>query len=1080
MGKTAWVSFCLALLLAASGSDGATLAAPSNLRCEYRVNPLGIDSVQPRLSWNLTQEGRGLMQSAYQILAAGSEAALAGGTGDLWDSGKVASGDAIQIRYAGKPLAAHQACWWKVRIWNQDGQESPWSEPALFTVGPMAAADWADAKWIGFDGGETETAASEAFKKGQWIWYPEANPASNAAPGIRYFRKTVELPAGVVRGVGLVGVDNEMTLFVNGENAGTWGTFLSATELAFTERLKPGKNVLAISANNMGDGPNPAGVFAVFTFEMADGTSLFVPADETWRASDAEVNGWQQPGFDDSGWKAAKVLGDAKTKPWDKMERQATRVLAARMLRKEVAVEQPVKSAMAYLCGLGLSELYINGAKIGDDVLSPALTEYNKRAVYVTHDVTAALRQGANAVGVMLGNGRYYAPRTNEPTNTLTYGYPKMLFLLRVELADGSVQTLVSDASWKLTTEGPIRANNEYDGEVYDARLEMPGWAAPGFDDAKWQAAQVVDAPGAAVSAQMMEPIRIIETLHPIGMTNPKPGMYIYDMGQNMVGWCRLAVSGPKGARVRLRFAETVRDDGTLYLDNIRGAKVTDDYYLKGEGAEVYEPRFTYHGFRYVEMTGYPGQPELAAIEGCVVHDAVEPSGSFRCSNELVNKISENIRWGVRGNYRSISTDCPQRDERQGWLGDRSAECRGETYLFHIPALYAKWVCDMHDAQKDSGSVSDVCPSYWPLYNDNVTWPSSFIIIPGMLYEQYGDTRVIEARYDGMKKWIAHMSTYLKNDIMPKDNYGDWCVPPEEQHLIHSKDPARKTPGEFLGTSYFYYDCTLMARYATLLGKDADAAEFTALAERLKKAFNEKYLDEKEAKYANGAATTCVLPLAFGLAPDNVREGLFKRLADKIAIENNGHTSTGLIGGQYLMRALSDNGRADIAWTLASQSTYPSWGYMVGKGATTIWELWNGDTADPAMNSHNHVMLVGDLNIWLYEYLGGIKPAAPGFKRIALRPYLVDGLDFVEVSHKCPYGQIFSQWRKKDGKAQWRVSVPANTSAQILIPAKDAGAITESGKPAAQAEGLKAVTADGGLAGFEAAPGQYDFEWPLN
>jgi alpha-L-rhamnosidase len=433
----------------------------------------------------------------------------------------------------------------------------------------------------------------------------------------------------------------------------------------------------------------------------------------------------------------------------------------------------------------------------------------------------------------------------------------------------------------------------------------------------------------------------------------------------------------------------------------------------------------------------------------------------------------------VRGNYRSIPTDCPQRDERQGWLGDRSEESRGESFLFDIAALYAKWVGDMHDAQRDDGSVPDVCPSYWPLYNDNVTWPSSFIIIPGMLYEQYGDLRVIERNYDGMKKWIEHMSGYLVDDIMPRDNYGDWCVPPEEQHLIHSQDPARKTPGDFLGTAYFFHDLNRMASYADLLGKPQDAEQFRALAERLKTAFNNKFFNPAEAVYANGAATTCVLPLAFGLVPEDARERLFNRLVDKIMIENKGHTSTGLIGGQWLMRVLSDHGRPDIAYTIASRSDYPSWGYMVNKNATTIWELWNGDTADPAMNSHNHVMLVGDLTTWLYSYLGGIRPAEPGYEKMVLRPMPVPGLDYAKVSWRSPQGQVFSHWTRADGKFTWRVTVPVNTTATVHVPTTDPAAVLEGGQPVAHVEGITVEAPQPGAAVLTLGSGQYTFEAPL-
>lgn len=1059
----------VALIVASiAGTAGAEFAAPSNLRCEYRVNPLGIDALQPRLSWNLQSRERGQLQSAYQLLVASTPGSLAQDKGDLWDSGRVNSSDAIQIVYAGQSLSSHQICWWKVRVWDQDGKESPWSEPAMWSMGVLATEEWSGAQWIGIE-------QDSDLQKAQWIWYPEDNPP----PGQRFFRKVFELPAeGASKATCLVAADNEAEVFVNDVSCGTLNDYHTAKDIPVVAQLRPGKNVIAVSVKNVGDSPNPAGLLGLLSVDLPSGETVTFLTSGDWKAVNEEQAGWQSAEFDDNAWKEARVLGPFGMEPWKQTNSEA-RVLPARMLRKEFEVKKPVRRATAYLSGLGLSEMYVNGSRIGDAVLSPGCTQYPKRVFYVTYEVGDQVETGMNALGVWLGNGRYYAPRATEPTNTDSFGSPRMLCLLRLEYEDGSTETVVSDTSWKATDKGPIRANNEYDGETYDARMELPGWSAPGFDESKWISAESMAGPGGALSAQMAEPIRVIETLRPVGITNPQPGLYVLDMGQNMVGWCRMVVSGPKGATVWLRHAETLQDDGTLYLANIRGAKVTDEYVLKGEGVETYEPRFTYHGFRYVEITGFPGEPTLDTIEGLVVHDDVEPAGTFRCSNLLINQIARNIRWGVRGNYRSMPTDCPQRDERQGWLGDRSEECRGESYLFNISSLYAKWVGDMEDAQRDDGSVSDVCPAYWPLYNDNVTWPSTFIIAPGMLYDQYGDLRVIERHYDGMKKWIVHMQKYLENDIMPRDSYGDWCVPPEEQHLIHSKDPARKTPGDFLGTSYFYYDLRCMARYANLLNKKQDAEEFLALADRLKTAFNKKFLNEAEGMYANGAETTCVLPLAFGLAPDNFREKLFTRLTDHIMNAGKGHLATGLVGGQWLMRTLSDNGRPDIAFTLASQSTYPSWGYMIGKNATTIWELWNGDTADPAMNSHNHVMLVGDLNIWLYEYVAGIRAAAPGFKEVVLRPYIAPELEYADGSYQSAYGQIFSRWRKQNGRLYWQVTVPANVTARVHVPTADAEKATESGKPLVEAEGLKIVKVEKGAVVLDAGSGQYSFEAPI-
>jgi alpha-L-rhamnosidase len=1056
-------------------------ASVGQLRCEFLKDPLGIDTPQPRLSWILEPGKRSVRdqrQSAYQVLVASSRKKLNAGVGDLWDSERVASHQSVEVRYAGKPLRSEQECFWKVRVWDKDVKPSAWSEPALWSMGLLSPTDW-HAKWIGLDEAAGSRAAKNILGNAQWIWFPEGEPAKAAPAGTRFFRHGVVLPAGqkVKRATLFFTADDSGDFFVNGQKAGSAANFHSATEADVTGLLHAGVNVLAASVKNGGSDPTPAGLIALVRVEFEQGAPLVVVTDSSWKAANQSATGWQTVDFIDQAWAAAQRLGPAGMAPWGEIAGPENRQLPARMLRREFAVEKKITRAMAYVCGLGLYEFYLNGRKVGDQVLSPGLTDYTKRALYVTFDVTKQVRKGVNAAGIMLGNGRYYAPRSTVPTGTTSYGYPKLLFQMRVEYEDGTSAEVVSDGGWTLTTDGPIRANNEYDGEEYDARQEMPGWSAPGFDDAKWQRAQGVTAPGGELAAQMINPIRITQTLKPVAVTQPKPGVWIFDLGQNMVGWCRLKVSGPRGTAVSLRHAETLKPDGTLYLDNIRGAKVTDTYTLKGKGTETYAPRFTYHGFRFVEVTGYPGNPK-SALEGLVVHDDVESAGEFFCANPLLNRIYQNIVWGVSGNYRSISTDCPQRDERQGWLGDRSAESKGETYLFNIAALYAKWLQDMADAQKDNGSVSDVCPAYWPLYSDNVTWPSSTVIIPGSLREQFGDSAIIGQHYASAKKWMDYMSRFVTNGIIARDSYGDWCVPPEDPKLIHSNDPARKTDKALLATAYFYHDARLMAGYATSLQKGEDAQHFAALAETLKTAFNQRFFHADQGCYDNGSQTACVLPLAFGLVPDGQRERVFAHLVNKIMTETKAHIGTGLIGGQWLMRVLTANGRPDLAYTIATQKTYPSWGYMVEKGATTIWELWNGDTADPAMNSGNHVMLIGDLNIWLYESLAGIKadPEQPGFKHIVMRPEPVDGLAFARASHRSPYGLIVSDWQKRDGVFRWNITVPANATATIFVPANAVENVTEGRKPALQGRGVQFLRLEQGRAVFRVGSGSYSFE----
>ena len=515
-----------------------------------------------------------------------------------------------------------------------------------------------------------------------------------------------------------------------------------------------------------------------------------------------------------------------------------------------------------------------------------------------------------------------------------------------------------------------------------------------------------------------------------------------------------------------------------LYTDNLRSAEATDTYILKGTGTEVYEPRFTYHGFRYVEVKGFPGKPTLASLEGREVHDDLERVSQFTTSNPLLNQILRAVLWGTQDNYRSIPTDCPQRDERQGWLGDRSEESLGETYLFDVAAFYAKWVRDIADAQDAEGRVSDVAPAYWPIYSDNVTWPASFILVADHLYRQYGDARVIEQNYAGMRKWIIHMESYLKDDLMPRDQYGDWCAPPESPDLVHTRDPKRKTDGTLIGTAYFYELLRIMARYATMLGKADDAKEYGDLAARMLAAFNKTYFHPETSQYSNGSNTSSVLPLAFGMVPVEDRSAVLGALARSIEVQHKGHLASGLLGGQWLMQVLSDNGHAGVAYEIATQRTYPSWGYMVTHGATTIWELWNSDSADPSMNSGNHLMLVGDLITWCNENLAGIRPDPdmPAFKHIVMRSTPVGDLSFVKASYKSSYGKIESSWKKNGGQFIWNITVPANTTATVYVPSNDPAKVTESAKPASAAHGVKYLGTDAGAAVYEIGSGSYHFE----
>ena len=1062
------------ILMLAGCQSPAESIVPVNLQCEFRSTPLGIDVTQPRLSWQVQSAERNQMQTAYQILVARSEELLQKNEGDLWDSGKLAGDETVNIIYSGKLLKSGAECFWKVKTWDKTGMASDWSAPAKWTMGLLEQSDW-QGEWIGLDQGEK----THDFGGAQWIWFPEGNPAESAPVCTRYFRRAFASPTNdpVSSATMEITADDQFDLFVNGQAAAKGDSWESPNSINLAAFLIPGKNCFAVEARNVGNNPSPAGVLARLKVELKSGTCFTLITDDHWKSAMQPTDEWKTAAFDDAAWAAARTLGAYGTQPWGIIQCD-DRPLPARYLRREFSVEKKVRRATAYVCGLGLAELYLNGQKVSDDVLSPAIAEYDQRAFYVTLEVTKQLRRGENAIGVVLGNGRFYAPRVRVPAECRTFGYPKLRLQLNVEYTDRTTAQIVSDANWKVTTNGPIRANNEFDGEVYDARMEMPGWCAAKFDDSTWRPVQRVQ-PGAPVlSPQIGEPMRVMETIHPVAITHPKPGVYIYDLGQNLAGWCRLKVSGPPGTVMKLRHGEELNPDGSLYTANLRSAKAEDSYTLKGNGVETYEPCFTHHGFRFVEVTGFTGDPALDAIEGRVVHDALPKAGEFATSNPLINQIYHNIYWGTRDNYRSMPTDMP-RDERQGWMGDRQEVSKGETYLFNVAPLYAQWLTDINDAQRADGSVPDVCPAFWPLYQDGVVWASTYTIVPNMLYDQYGDVGILRKHYDSLKRWTDYMAKFLEHDLMARNTYADWCFPPRlksEMTAINSTDLKLTTDGKMMSSAIFYHDLQLMARSARLLAKTEDAEHFETLARKIKAAFNKRYYNSELGQYDNGTQTSCVLPLAFGMVPDELKAKVFALLVEKITVESDNHLGTGLIGGHYLMRVLSDNGRPDLAYKIATQTTYPSWGYMISKGATTVWELWNGDTADAGMNSRNIVMLIGDLNIWLHEYLAGIRPGAPGFKTIIIQPEPVGDLTWARAEYDSIRGRISSEWHQSATQFDLQVAIPANTTATVYLPAKDIPSVTEGGQALAKITGLKSVKMEAGRAVLEIGSGSYHFE----
>ena len=776
-----------------------------------------------------------------------------------------------------------------------------------------------------------------------------------------------------------------------------------------------------------------------------------VKVNTTQGSSDwSDIATWNVGLLTESDW-SGQWVGLDKAMAWDIEDVHSQ--LSSRYLRSEFKLDKEIKRATLYISGLGMYEAFINGKRVGNQVLAPAPTDYRRTVLYNAFDVTSLLAEN-NAIGVTLGNGRYYTmQQKKKPYKIANFGYPKLRLNLIIEFADGKKKVISSDSKWKLNPDGAIRSNNEYDGEIYDARKEFDGWTLPGFNDKAWLPAERVAIPYGTLRGAMSPNMKVVKTLKPVSI-NRRGNSIILDFGQNTAGWLKTRIGNiAAGDTVTIRYAEKLDSAGCLYRVNFRNALSTDYYIANGkEQGRWWSPAFSYHGFRYAEITGLKdiGTEDVIAE---VISDEMEQTGTFHSSDETLNKIFNNAVWGILSNYKGMPVDCPQRDERQPWLGDRTRGCFGEAFIFDNNKLYAKWARDICEAQREDGCIPDVAPAYWNYYSDNITWPAALPFSMEMMLNQYGDEQPIYQYYPAVKRWLRHMKDrYANNGLMPRDKYGDWCVPPEDIKMIHSQDAKRKTDGTLIATAYYYRLNKLMQRFALMQGLDADAKDFEQEADNVKKAFNNAFLHINKGTaevtdhllypdstfYGNNTVTANLLPYAFGMIDDNyVRDEVQKNIIKNIITDNKGHISCGVIGVQWLMHGLTDMGRGDIAWLLATNKKYPSWGYMAEKGATTIWELWNGDTASPKMNSGNHVMLLGDLISWIYEDLGGIKAdeAIPGYKHIILKPdFSVDEIDDINTSYKSIYGMITSRWTKAQGKLAWHVEIPANTTATLYMP----------------------------------------------
>jgi alpha-L-rhamnosidase len=893
----------------------------SGLKCASKVNPLGIDSKNPRLTWMLTSEQINFNQAAYQIIVATSNDFLSADKGDLWDSGKIKSKQSVEIAYSGKPLESGMTCHWKVRVWDTDGKVTNWSEPSKWEMGLMNPSDW----------------------KGKWI-------------------------------------DDGKILPVKDED-----------------------------------------------FYKEDPAPLF---------------------------------------------------------RKGFAASGNIKKARLYISGLGYYLTYLNGKRIGDHELDPGWTDYADRVYYSTYDVTELIQKGENCLGVILGNG-WYNPLPlkmwggRNIREALFTGRPGFICQLQIENTDGTKQVVVSDQAWKVH-EGPMMRNSIYLGEVYDARKEIKGWDEPSFDDTKWAPVTSATKIPGILQAQPQPPIRITAVIKPVKITEPLPGIFIFDMGQNFSGWARLKFNAPKGTQIVMRYGELLYKDGTLnpmtsVCGQIKGKKrdgtganiggpgspdiawQSDTYIAKGEGGEVYTPRFTFHGFRYVEISGLQSRPELSQCEGLRLNSAVEPVGTFACSDTLLNEIQKTCEWTFLSNIFSVQSDCPHR-ERFGYGGDIVATSEAFIYNYDMSDFYSKAVSDWKDAVRENGKFPDTAPFVGINYC-GVGWAMVHPLLQLQLFRYYGNRSLINDQYAASKAWINQVS---------KDNPAG---------IIHDglsdHEGLTERPSDVMVTPLYFQSAAIMEELAGILNLKEDVQLFKALKEKIRTAYVNQFLDKSTGKVGIGTQGSQSFALYTGIIPDEYRSKVLEYMVSDIRDKKNGHLSTGIMGTKFMLDQLSRNGQHRLAMEIVRQPDFPGWGYMLANGATTLWEHWalNDNTF-----SHNHPMF-GSVSQWFYNWLGGIQPGenAEGFDQIIIRPETSGSLSWVNCSYNSVKGKIVSNWKKKDGNLVMEVEIPANTSALVCFPGWDLNKIGNSGIPLAKSAGISDCRIREGRASCRVTSGKYSF-----
>ncbi|HTL07696.1 MAG TPA: glycoside hydrolase family 78 protein [Chitinophagaceae bacterium] len=763
---------------------------------------------------------------------------------------------------------------------------------------------------------------------------------------------------------------------------------------------------------------------------------------KVWDAAGNE-SAWSAPAY----WEMGLLHPQDWQAQWIEPQQSTERHMPGLLVRKDFSVAKKIATARAYVTSHGFYELYINGKKAGDEIFTPGWTSYNKRLQYQVYDITSLLQTGNNAAGAMLADGWYRSSLAWE-NNWGIYGKKlALLCQLKITFTDGSEQVIITDASWKGTQDGPVTRNGIYDGESYDARKEMNGWSNAGFKADGWQAVTVANHPLNNLLAVQTVPVRRIQEIKPLRIFTTPKGLLVADFGQNMVGWVKLKASGSAGTKISIRHAEVLDKTGNFYTDNLRAAAATAEYTLKGNGEETYEPRFSFFGFRYIAVNGFPGELKPENITGVVVHSDMKPTGSFECSNALINQLQHNIQWGQKGNFVDVPTDCPQRDERLGWTGDAQAFCRTAAFNMDVAPFFTKWLKDVAADQTPEGAVPFVIPDVLNNKQTSAGWGDVSTIAPMTMFRVFGDKRILETQYSSMKAYVDYIRKKAGETYQWKGGsvFGDWLF---YKSMQQTENDGYTSP-DMIATMFFAYSSKLVAQAAAILGNTEDVQTYNNVFEKVKQAFNNAYVTP-EGRIASESQTAYVLALQFELLPETLRPKATQYLVDDIKGRGN-HLSTGFLGTPYLCHVLTANGRTDVAYDLLLQQTFPSWLYPVRMGATTIWERWDGQKTDSSfqdvgMNSFNHYAY-GAIGDWMYRVAAGIEIGEPGYKHIIIQPQPDKKLTYAKASFESSYGTIASGWETKNGKLYVTVKIPANTKATIQLPGAQSAAVTEGGQP---------------------------------